>query len=100
MGMDVDMYVSAIDGRLPGELDYDWSSTNIGPDDVYISSSDPFFKNRDYNTSNGIIFVIGIKALTDNAEYSVMMIGPEKYDVSVKELETYFPIFDKFLPQP
>ena len=89
--MDVDLYVSAIDGRLPGDLDFDWSSTNLGADDIYITNRDPFFKNRNYTTKNGIMFVVGVKALTDNAEYSVMMIGPEKYDQEIKELVTFFP---------
>lgn len=90
-GMDVDLYVSAVDGRLPGELDFDWSSTNVGPDDIYIASNDTFFKLRNTNTSNGIIFVVGVKALTDNAVFSIMMIGPDAYSQSITELVTFFP---------
>lgn len=87
-----------MDGRLPGELDYDWSSTNLGPDDVYISSSDDFFKNRKWNTQNGIMFVVGVKALTDNANFSIVMIGPQKYGIEVTELTTFIPIFSSFTP--
>lgn len=31
------MYVTAMDGRLPTDNDFDWMSNNVGPDDVYIT---------------------------------------------------------------
>lgn len=34
---DVDLFVSAMDGRPPSSDDYDWFSDNVGPDDVYIT---------------------------------------------------------------
>ena len=68
-----------MDGRLPGELDYDWASTNKGPDEIHVSSKDSFFADRGYNTQVGVIFVVGVKAITDNAVYSVNMIGPKTF---------------------
>ena len=37
-GQDVDLFVSVLDGRFPVSEDYDFASTNLGPDDVYINS--------------------------------------------------------------
>lgn len=79
--MDVDLYVSARDGRFPVTEDYDFKSDNTGPDDVFISSSDPFWSNVGYNKTIGVIFVVGVKALTDNANFTLVMIGPNKLEV-------------------
>ena len=76
---DVDLFVTAIDGRMPVDNDYDWVSNNVGPDDVFINSTDNFWRYRNYNTSNGIMFIVGVKALTDNASFSLMMSGPRKF---------------------
>jgi hypothetical protein len=77
MHEDVDLYVSAMDGRLPIDTDYNWASDNLGADDVYINNTDLFWKeNSEFNSSNGILFVVGVKALVDNASYSLMMNGP------------------------
>lgn len=59
-GKDVDLYVSGLDGRIPNKFDSDWYSDNVGPDDVYITDKDTFFSARNYNTSNGILFVVAI----------------------------------------
>ena len=83
--------MTAMDGRLPHESDYDWASTNMGPDSLFVNNEDSFFPNNDWDTSNGIIFVIGVKALSDNVEYSIMMSGPSKYTREVKELQNIFP---------
>jgi hypothetical protein len=66
-----------MDGRLPIDTDYNWASDNLGADDVYINNTDLFWKeNSEFNSSNGILFVVGVKALVDNASYSLMMNGP------------------------
>lgn len=80
---DVDLYVTVFDGRYPISEDYDFKSDNLGPDDISISSSDPFWKNNNYNTSIGILFMVGVKAKTDNVDYTLIMIGPTKFQVPI-----------------
>lgn len=61
------MFVSAFDGRFPVSEDYDFASENLGADDVYISSNSVFFDEAGYDKANGILFMVGVKALTANA---------------------------------
>lgn len=69
--------MSAMDGSSPCVDDNDWKSDNLGPDDVYITNTDTMFQMNNWNTSNGILFVVGVRAFTDNATYSLMMTGPK-----------------------
>lgn len=69
---DVDIYVSFSDGRKPSEYDYDYSSINYGSDTLIISSDDFFFTSGNYISNIGV-FVIGIKALTANANYTISL---------------------------
>lgn len=78
---DVDLYVSAMDGRSPTTDDNDWFSDNTGPDDLHLTNADSMFAMKNWNTSNGILFIVGVKALTDNTTYSLMMSGPDKYSM-------------------
>lgn len=55
-----------MDGRLPKIDDYDWFSNNVGPDDIFISNKDFFFEDNAWNTALGMMFVVGVRALTDN----------------------------------
>jgi hypothetical protein len=41
-----------------------------------------------YNKSNGIVFVVGVKALTDNANYSLLMSGPTPFAYDYAMLTT------------
>lgn len=75
-GQDVDLFVSVLDGRYPIDSDYDFYSDNQGPDDIYISSTDNIWTQNSYNKSHGVLFVVGVKALTANANYTLVMIGP------------------------
>src|SRR5438105_10609343 len=77
-----------MDGRPPTSDDYDWFSNNVGPDDVYITNTDSMFSLKNWNTSNGVLFMVGVKALTDNATYSLMMSGPYRYTVQLFDLNT------------
>ena len=70
-----------MDGRPPTSDDNDWFSNNNGPDDVYITNNDTMFALKNWNTSNGVLFIVGVKALTDNASYSLVMSGPSRYAV-------------------
>jgi len=65
-GDDVDLYVTVLDGRFPVSDDYDFSSTNLGPDSIVVNSNDYFFNSSGYNKSNGVLFMVGVKALTKN----------------------------------
>jgi hypothetical protein len=75
-GTDVDLYVSILDGRFPVSEDYDFASENMGADSVFINSTNSFFDDAGYNKSNGILFMVGVKALTDGVNFTLMMSGP------------------------
>jgi len=79
-GMDVDMYVSIMDGRFPTEDDYDYKSVNLGSDWVTISSNDTKLRNENQHSWNprvGMVVVVGVKARFNGASaYSVTLRGP------------------------
>jgi hypothetical protein len=77
---DVDLYISAIDARQPTSEDFDFKSDNLGADDVFIKSTDPFWQRAGYFKQYGIIFVVGVKALSDNVQYTLMMAGPNRFE--------------------
>lgn len=85
-GGDVDLYVSVMDARYPTSEDYDFKSDNMGPDDVAIRSTDEIWTKSGYNKIYGIIFVVGVKALTDNVNYTLIMTGPRRYEVNYTTL--------------
>lgn len=85
---DVDLYVSAIDARFPTSEDYDFMSNDLGADNVYIRSDSDFWETTGYNKAFGIVFVVGVKALTDNANYTLMMTGPSRYEVNYTNLSS------------
>lgn len=77
-----------MDGRQPSFDDNDWFSDNTGPDDVYITNNDSMFAMKNWNTSNGILFIVGVRALTDNTSYSLVMSGPTRYSMQFFDLNT------------
>lgn len=79
---DVDLYISAIDARKPSSEDYDFKSDNRGADEIIIKSTDPIWYNSNYYKEYGIVFVVGVKALTDNATFSLLLTGPKRYEVN------------------
>ena len=82
---DVDLFVTVLDAREPTSEDYDFKSDNIGPDDIYVRSTDDIWAKKGYNKAQGIVFVVGVKALTDNANFTLLMAGPTRfhYDVNI-----------------
>ena len=46
------------------------------------------FQTKNWNTSGGVLFIVGVKALSDNASYSLMMTGPKRFNVSLFDLNT------------
>lgn len=93
---DVDLYMSASDGRFPTSNDYDFKSENFGADDILINSNTSFFDKANYNLANGIIFVVGVKAITDNVTFSIMMNGPTRFNFSYSDISTTTPVSDGF----
>ena len=45
---DVDLFVSAIDGRRPNSDDFDFKSDNRGADEILIKSTDPLWQKKGY----------------------------------------------------
>ena len=94
-GMDVDMYVSVMDGRFPTEEDHDYKSENLGSDWVTISSNDTMMQNENYHSWNprvGMVVVIGVKARQNGAAaFSLVMKGPNPsyYDMFTVETNDY-----------
>lgn len=99
-GTDVDLYVSVLDGRFPTSDDYDFASTYIGPDNIYIYSNMTFFANAGYNLTNGILFMVGVKALTPNVSYTLMMTGPIPQQIIMTNLTTGAQIVDSLQNKP
>lgn len=83
---DVDLFVSAIDARYPTSNDFDFKSDNLGPDTVYIKASDPFWQNAGYHIEHGIVFVVGVKAMTNNANFTLIMSGPNRFQMDYTPL--------------
>lgn len=71
-----------IDARRPSSEDFDFKSDNKGADVITVRSTDAFWAQNGYYKEYGIVFVVGVKALTDNAQYSLMMTGPQRYEVN------------------
>jgi len=86
--MDVDLYVSVKDGRYPTEDDYDFKSDNLGADDVIIRSNDSFWRKNAYNLTNGVVFIVGVKAVRERSNFTIMMIGPNRLEVPFTTLRT------------
>ena len=87
-GQDADLFMSVLDGRFPVSNDYDFASTNLGPDNIIINSNSTFFSNQGYNKSNGILIMVGVKAITSNVSYTLMMQGPYIYPINATVLVT------------
>jgi hypothetical protein len=87
-GDDVDLFVSALDGRYPVDDDYDFTSNNLGPDDIYVRSNDAFWDSNKYKTKNGIMFIVGVKAMTSNVTYTLVMLGPNPLKIPISNLQT------------
>lgn len=81
-GNDVDLYVSVMDGRKPIDSDFDYDSTNIGADSIVLSSNDTFYSDNGFTTTQGVLVIVGVKALTNNVSFQIMMSGPTKYQLS------------------
>ena len=91
-GMDVDMYVSVMDGRFPTEEDCDYKSVNLGSDWVTISNNDTLMQNENYHSWNprvGMVVVVGVKARSNGASaYSLVLKGPNPSFYDIKTLMT------------
>jgi hypothetical protein len=50
----------------------------LGPDNIVISSNDLFWNISGYNKSNGVLFMVGVKANTPGVSYTLLMQGPQR----------------------
>ena len=83
-GMDIDMYVSVMDGRLPTAEDFDYKSENFGSDWITISNNDTMWEEQlrnenmhSWNPRVGMVVVVGVKAKSNGAShYSLVLKGP------------------------
>jgi hypothetical protein len=71
-GNDPDLFVSVMDGRYPVAEDYDFASHMRGADSVQIASNDTFWKLNGWNTSAGVVVVVGVR-LVDSGNYTVLL---------------------------
>jgi hypothetical protein len=53
----------------------------MGADSVVLSSNDTFYSDLGYDTTGGVMVVIGVKALANNVTYQIVMSGPTKYSI-------------------
>lgn len=71
-GGDADLFVSVMDGRDPVSQDYDFKSDYRGADFVHIESNCSFFEDSQWDQSAGVTIVIGVKAITENVNYTLV----------------------------
>lgn len=71
-----------MDGRQPNEMDYDFKSSNQGADSLRIASNDTFWVESGWNTSAGVVVVIGVKQLKAG-NYSLILTSPKTAPTSV-----------------
>lgn len=83
---DVDLYVSILDGRFPVAEDFDFASENMGADSIYVNSQSSFFDDAGYNKSNGIVFMVGVRAINPGVSYTLMMTGPNRQSIAITNL--------------
>ena len=48
----------------------------MGAESIYINSRSAFFDDSGYNRTNGILFMVGVRALTPKVSFTLMMTGP------------------------
>lgn len=61
-----------MDGRDPVSEDYDFKSDFRGADFVHIESNSSFFEESQWDQSSGVVIVIGVKAITQNVNYTLV----------------------------
>lgn len=88
VNQDVDLFVSVIDGRYPTAEDYDFKSDFLGPDDVIIRSNDSFWQRKGYFRQFGVLIMVGVRGNVDRANYTLMMTGPQRYEVNYTTLSS------------
>jgi hypothetical protein len=71
-GNDPDLFVSVMDGRYPVAEDNDFSSILKGADSVQIASNDTFWKQNGWNTSAGVVVVVGVR-IPDAGNYTLLL---------------------------
>jgi hypothetical protein len=68
-----DLFVSLMDGRWPTDSDYDMQSTMIGADSIRIASNMTIWDERGWNTSAGVVVVVGVKTSTPEEPFNLLL---------------------------
>ena len=71
-GNDPDLFVSVMDGRFPVAEDYDFRSIMDGADSVQIRSNDTFWHLNGWNTSAGVVVVVGVR-MSEAGNYTLVL---------------------------
>lgn len=61
-----------MDGRYPVVEDYDFASYMKGADSVQIRSNDTFWELNGWNTSAGVVVVVGVRQM-DAGNYTIVL---------------------------
>jgi len=62
-----------MDGRWPTTTDFDLQSTMKGADSIRIASNMTIWDEHGWNTSAGVVVVVGVKTATLDEPFSVML---------------------------
>ena len=66
-----------MDGRNPTEFDFDLKSDMPGADSIRITSDSMIWANNGWNTSAGVVVVVGVK-LESVGSYSLILNSQEQ----------------------
>ena len=72
-GHNPDLFVTLMDGRWPTLNDYDLRSTVQGADSVRIASDMPIWTEHGWNTSSGVVVVVGVKVANSATPYDLIL---------------------------
>ena len=82
-----DLYVSLMDGRYPILTDSDIKSEMFGADFISISSSLSIWRERGWDTTVGVVVVVGVKKSSADEPYIVMLTSPESYPTEITRIK-------------
>ena len=69
-----------MDGRFPTVKDYDLFSQMTGADYISINNQLPLWRENGWNTSAGVVVVVGVKKASEDEKYVVLLSSKGKAD--------------------
>ena len=75
-----------MDGRFPTAEDFDMASTLLGADTIRISSKDSLWARRGWDTSAGVVVVVGVALKSQNDPYAVILTSAATAPVNIARL--------------